>query len=92
MPTYLIERRMPGAEKLSPAELRVTAQKSNEILASLGPTVTWLHSYIVEDRIYCVYEASGVPIIEEHARCMGIPADAIMEVRAIISPATGLTP
>ena len=92
MPTYLIERHIPGAGKLSRDELRVISHKSNEILASLGPGVTWLHSYVVEDRIYCVYEASGPAIIEEHARCMGIPANDIMEVQAIISPKTGLTP
>ena len=91
MPTYLIERHIPGAGQLSAAELRVISQKSNEILASLGPGVTWIHTYVVDDRMYCVYEASGPAIIEEHARCMGVPADHIMEVRTTFSPATALT-
>ena len=88
MPTYLIERRIPGAGKLSPDELRVIAHKSNGILDSLGPGVTWLHTYILDEKMYCVYEATGVDLIVEHARCMGIPADTISEVRTIVSPAT----
>jgi len=82
---------MPGASKLSPDELRVISRTSNQILASLGSAIAWLHSYVVDDRIYCVFEASGKAIIEEHARCMGIPANTISEVRTIISPATGTT-
>ena len=88
MPTYLIERHIPGAGKLSPDELRVISQKSNEILASLGPDIRWLHTYVLDDRMYCVYESNGVDAIVEHARCMGVPADLISEVQTVISPAT----
>jgi len=88
MPTYLIERHIPGCGKLSPEELRATSRQSVEILASLGPEIRWLHSYVVDDRIYCVYEAPNVEMIQEHARCMGIPANEVSEIRTIISPAT----
>jgi hypothetical protein len=89
MPRYLIERHVPGAGALSPAELRVIAQKSNGILAGLGPEVTWLHTYVIDDKMYCVFEATGPAVIEEHARCMGVPANTISEIRTMISPATG---
>jgi len=89
MPTYVIERHIPGVGKMSAEELRVISQKSNEILSGLGPTIRWLHSYFVDDAIFCVYEAEGHDLILEHARCMGIPATHIHEVRAIASPATG---
>ena len=92
MPTYLIERHIPGAGKLSSQELRAISQQSVGVLRDLGADIKWLHSYIVEDRIYCVYESIGVSLIEEHARCMGIPATAIMEVGTIISPATAEEP
>ena len=36
MPTYVIQRNIPGAHQLSPAELRATSQKSNEILETFG--------------------------------------------------------
>lgn len=88
MPRYLIERHIPGAGALSPDELRVIAHKSNGILAGLGPGVTWLHTYVLDDKMYCVYEATGPAVIEEHARCMGVPANTISEIRTVISPAT----
>jgi len=50
--------------------------------------VTWLHTYVLDDKMYCVYDATGPAIIEEHARCMGVPANSISEIRTVISPAT----
>jgi len=87
MATYLIERHIPGAGKLSKPELRAISQQSNGVLATLDG-IEWLHSYVVDDRIYCVYESSSVALIEEHARCLGVPANLISEIHATISPAT----
>ncbi len=89
MRRYVIERDMPGAGNLSPAELRAIAQKSNEILRDLGPDIRWEHSFVTQDRIYCMYVASGPDLIREHARCMGIPADRISEIVTTLEPATG---
>ena len=88
MPKYVIERTLPGAGKLTPAELRGVAQKSNSVLRELGPDVQWVHSYVVDDKIYCVYVAANPQIVAEHARCGGFPADSISEVRTIIDPTT----
>ncbi len=89
MPRYLIEREIPGAGKMSAAELRAVAQKSNGILRDLGPAIRWDHSYVTGDKIYCVYDASDPALIREHARCAGIPADRISEIVATIDPTTG---
>lgn len=88
MPTYLIERHIPGCGKLSPVELRAISQQSNSILRDLGPEIRWLHTYVIDDRMYCVYESASADMIREHARCMGVPANVISEVHTIISPAT----
>ncbi len=88
MRRYVIERELPGAGRMSSAELRATAQKSNGILRDLGPDIQWVHSYVVDDKIYCVYYAASPDLIREHARCSGIPADRISEVVAIIDPTT----
>lgn len=89
MRKFLVEREMPGAGSMTAAELRAVAQKSNGILRDLGPEIRWHHSYVTADRICCVYESSGPELIREHARCMGIPADRISEIVAIIDPGTG---
>jgi hypothetical protein len=88
MPKYVIERELPGAGSMSRDELRAVAEKSNGILGSLGPKIQWVQSYVVDDKIYCVYNANSPEIIAEHARCGGFPANRISRVRAVIDPTT----
>ena len=88
MPKYIIERTLPGAGKLSQADLRGIAQKSNAVLRELGPDVQWLESYVTGDKIYCVYNAKNPEIIAEHAKRGGFPADSISAVKTIIDPNT----
>ena len=88
MPKYVIERELPGAGQLSPAELKAISQKSVGILRDLGPEIQWVQSYVVDDKLYCVYNAPSAALIEEHARCGGFPANRISEVKAVIDPVT----
>lgn len=88
MPTYVIERTLPGAGKLTAQELQGVAAKSNAVLRELGPDVQWLHSYVTADKIYCVYIAKNPEIVREHARCGGFPADSINLVATTIDPTT----
>ena len=39
MPKYVIEREIPGASKLAPAELQAISRKSREVLEKLGPQI-----------------------------------------------------
>lgn len=88
MPKYVIEREIPGAGKMTPQELRAVSEKSVGVLRELGPEIQWVQSYVVDDKIYCVYNAPSPAEIEEHARCGGFPANRISRVRAIIDPTT----
>ena len=88
MPKYVIERELPGAGQLTEAELAGIAQKSNQVIAGLGPEIRWLTSYVTSDKIYCVYVAPDEDILEEHARCGGFPADRISRVSETIDPST----
>ena len=89
MPRYVIERTLPGAGKLGADELHAIAKKSNGVLRELGTDVQWVHSYVTDDKIYCVYQAKDAAIVREHARCGGFPADSVAEVRTVIDPSTG---
>lgn len=89
MPKYVIERELPGAGKLSDAELQAISEKSNKVLAELGPDIRWLQSYVTDDKIYCVYVAPDPDIIYEHARCGGFPANTVTKVSRVIDPSTG---
>ncbi len=89
MPKYLIEREIPGAGKLSPQQMQAISQKSCTVLNKLGSQIQWLHSYVADDKIYCVYIAPDEGMIREHARQGGFPANRVSEVKAMIDPTTG---
>jgi uncharacterized protein DUF4242 len=88
MPKYVIERELPGAGKLSAEELQGISQKSCQVLRNLGPQIQWLHSYVTDDKIYCVYVAPDKKMVEEHAKQGGFPANRISQVRSVIDPTT----
>jgi hypothetical protein len=91
MPKFVIERDLPGAGNLSPEQLRAISQKSNKVIADLGPEIHWLHSYVTDDKLYCVYVAPDEDIILEHARCGGFPANKVTKLATMIDPSTGDT-
>jgi hypothetical protein len=86
MPQYVIEREIPGAGSLTEEQLRAVSLKSLESLGQLGPQIQWLHSYVTEDKIYCVYLAPDEATIQEHARRTGVPANRISAVRRMLDP------
>jgi hypothetical protein len=88
MPKFVIERDLPGAGKLTAEELTAIAQKSCSVLQALGPRIQWLHSYVTDDKIYCVYIAPDAEMVREHARRGGFPANRVSEVRTLIDPTT----
>ena len=89
MPKYVIERDIPGAGKMSAEELSGASQKSCGVLKELGNDIQWIHSYVTDDKIYCVYTAPSAELIEQHARESGFPANRVSEVRAMIDPTRG---
>jgi hypothetical protein len=86
MPQFVIERDVPGAGALSGSEIRELSMRSLEALREMGPQIQWLHSYVTEDKVYCVYIAPDESSIREHARKAGIPADRVSAVRRLINP------
>ena len=86
MPQYVIEREIPGAGKLTDEELKAVSLRSLEALSQLGPTIQWLHSYVTENKVYCVYLAPDEETIVEHARRTGIPSNRISAVRRLLDP------
>ena len=88
MPKFVIEREVPGAGNLTEAELREAALKSVNVLCELGPEIQWLHSYVTGDKVYCVYIAANEDIIQEHAKRVGLPANRVSAVRALLDPSS----
>jgi len=88
MPKFVIERNIPGAGKLTPAELQAISATSCGVLRDLGPSIQWVHSYVTDDKIYCVYQAPDEALVRKHAQLGGFPADQVCAVRRVIDPAT----
>ncbi len=87
MPKFVIEREIPGAGKLSPAELQAISQKSCGVLQGM-PAVQWLQSFVTDDKIYCVYIAPNEEMVREHASQGGFPANRVSEIKRMIDPTT----
>ena len=88
MKTYIIEREIPNAGKLNAAELKSISQTSCSVLKEMGPKIQWVQSYVTGDKIYCIYKAENENLIREHAKKGGFPANKIIEIGTVISPAT----
>ena len=88
MPRYVIERHIPGAGKFPPEQLKAISLDSLGALQRLGPKIQWVHSYVTDDVIYCIYVAPDEAMIREHARLGGFPANRVYEVAAVIDPTT----
>ena len=88
MPQFVIERDMPGVGSLGPDDLKGASQGSCTVLKALGPEIQWVHSYVTDDKIYCVYRAPSEALIRQHAETAGFPANSIAQIRAVIDPTT----
>lgn len=88
MRKYIIERKVPGADQMDAAALAELAAASNKVLREQGTDIQWVHSYVSDDKITCVYLAEKEELIREHARCGGFPIDSVAVVAAVIDPTT----
>jgi hypothetical protein len=88
MPRYLIEREIPGAGRLTADELHDITEKSNQVLAGMAGRAQWVHSYVTDNAITCVYLAENADAVREHADCGGFPVTTIREVGTVIDPTT----
>jgi hypothetical protein len=88
MPRFVIEREIPGAGKLTTAELKAISQKSCGVLADMGPRIQWVRSYVTDEKLYCEYIAPDEATVRQHAQMGGFPANRIAQVRVMIDPTT----
>lgn len=88
MPKFVIEREIPGAGKMTAADLKAVSKKSCGVLSSLGPSVQWIQSYVTADKLYCIYHATDESLVRRHAELGGFPANKISAVMTVIDPST----
>jgi hypothetical protein len=88
MPKFIVEREIPGAGKLNQSQLQGVAEQACVAVQKMGQRIHWIHSYITDNKSYCVMIAANEEAVREHARQCGLPATRICEVRQMIDPAT----
>jgi hypothetical protein len=88
MPKFVIEREVPGAGSMTPAQLQALSQKSCGVLRNMGPKIQWIQSYVTDNKIFCVYIAPDEATVREHAKQGGFPANNVARIRAMIDPTT----
>jgi hypothetical protein len=91
MPKFVIEREVPGAGSLTPGQLQGISQTSCGVLRQLGSEIQWVHSYVTDNKIYCIYIAPNEALVREHAAKGGFPANSVQEIKSIIDPTTAET-
>lgn len=88
MPEFLIEREMPGVGQLGPEDIKMASQTSCSVLGELGPQIQWVHSYVTDNKLYCVYRAPDEEMIREHGRRGGFPVNKVSKIHQTIDPTT----
>ncbi len=84
MPNFVIEREIPGAGEWTPDQMREAAQGSLDVMQNLG--IQWIHSYVTDDKVYCVYWAPNADLVKEHAKTLDVPANRVSAVRNMMGP------
>ncbi len=91
MPRYIIERDIPAIGTADRDALRDASSKSNGVLKAMhaeGKGIYWEHSYVTDDKIFCIYRSENEGFVQEHAERSGFPATIVTEVRNVIEPMT----
>ncbi len=86
MPRYVIEREIPGAGDWTDEQIREGSLRSLDALRSLGAEIQWIHSYVTDNKLYCIFVAPDEDIIRRHAELSNVPADRISRVRHLLDP------
>lgn len=88
MKTYLIEREIAGAGELTQDQLKEISQASCIAVKEIGPSIKWMHSYVTDKKVFCIYQAQNKKLIIKHAQKGGFPVNSIHELANKISPET----
>ena len=87
MAQFVIEKEIAGLGQLSPFQRDQTIRRTCSPLHGISPDVTWVQSYLTEDKCYCVFNAPSEQALRELIAQMGIESPAsISEVHDIIGP------
>ena len=82
MNTYVILRRNGWR---SPEDLQAAAKRSTEVGETMPDDIAWIRSYVLEEDggsvgTVCIYQASSIEAVREHATRADLPVDEVIPV------------
>ena len=89
MPKYVIERSIPGIGMATHEKLVEISKHSAQVLKEMGNKgISWIQSYVTDDKIYCVYFAANEDLIREHGKKGEFPVTKISKISEVIDLGT----
>ena len=84
MPRYVVEREFPRGSVVGPG-LTSASTREHELERNGELGVTWIHSYVSEDRCktFCVYDGPSPEAIRRAAARNNLPVTCITQVRVL---------
>jgi len=84
MPRYLVERTFPDGLHIPIDEAGADVCR-NVIDVNAQQSVTWVHSYVSEDKTktYCLYDGPSPEAVRRAAQLNELPVDAISQVTVL---------
>lgn len=84
MPRYIVERTFPAGLHI-PQNAQGAAVCSSVVGNNSAEAVTWLHSYVNEDKskTFCVYDGPSPEAIRKTAQRNDLPVDRITQVSVL---------
>ena len=89
---FVIEREIPRIGGMTAQQYCDIARTSDKALAQLAPTIQWEHSYVADNKTFCVYLSVDEAAIRRHGELSGFPVNKITEIDRIIDPTTAGAP
>lgn len=87
--TYLLEREMTDT---SDDNLQKIATNAQNLAQEIGPQVEWVHSYVTDNKMICVFRYENKEALAEHAQKAGLQISDLKKVERIIGPETAKKP
>lgn len=84
--TYVFERDLSNKASLTEAELNEITVNAKALVQKVGPEVEWVHSYVTDDKMICIFKYANEEAVAEHAAKGGFSVNDLKEVTTILGP------
>jgi hypothetical protein len=84
--TYVFERDLSEKPSLTKEELNEITVNARALVQKVGPEVEWVHSYVTDDKMICIFKYENESAVAEHAAKGGFSVNDLKEVTSILGP------